>query len=132
MELNDISFKIIGSAYKVHKALGSGLLESTYEACLAHDLIKEGLKVEQQRLLPVYFDCLTLDTGYRIDLFVEGCVIVELKSVAAIEAIHKAQVLTYLKLSNAPLGLLLNFNVMDMKKGITRLVHGDLKNISDD
>lgn len=132
MELNEISFKIIGSAYKVHKALGPGLLESTYEACLVHDLIKEGLKVEQQKVLPVYFDGLMLDTGYRVDLFVEGCVMVELKSVAAIEAIHKAQVLTYLKLSNTPLGLLLNFNVMDMKKGIIRLVHGDLKNISDD
>lgn len=131
MELNDISFKIIGSAYKVHKALGPGLLESTYEACLVHDLIKEGLKVEQQKALPVYFDGLALDTGYRVDLFVEGSIIVELKSVTAIEPIHKAQVLTYLKLSNAPLGLLLNFNVMDMKKGIIRLVHGDLKSISD-
>ncbi len=113
---------IIGCAYKVHSALDPGLLESTYEVCLMHELVDEGLKVEQQKSLPVVYNDIKLDAGYRIDLLVEGEIIVELKAVDAIADIHKAQLLTYLKLSGKEVGLLMNFNVTDMKKGITRLV----------
>ena len=122
MKTNDITYKIIGCIYKVHSTLGPGLLESTYEVCLVHELINEGLRVEQQKLLPVIYNEIKLDAGYRIDLLVENEIIVELKSVDAIADIHKAQVLTYLKLSGKEVGLLVNFNVTDMKKGITRLV----------
>ncbi|SMO39571.1 GxxExxY protein [Saccharicrinis carchari] len=122
MELNDISYKIIGCVYKVHTELGPGLLESSYEVCLAHELLKEGLKVERQKSLPVVYDGIKLDAGYRIDLLVENLIILELKSVDEIAPIHKAQLMTYLKLSGLKLGLLLNFNVLDMKKGINRIV----------
>ncbi|MGE0021352.1 MAG: GxxExxY protein [Draconibacterium sp.] len=98
------------------------MLESTYEVCLEYELIKRGFKVERQKALPVIYDDKKLDAGYRIDLLVEDSIIVELKSVAAIEPIHKAQIMTYLKLSELSLGLLLNFNVTDMKKGINRFV----------
>lgn len=120
--LNLLSYEIIGAAYQVHTELGPGLLESTYEVCLEYELNKRGFKVERQKSLPVIYDEIKLDAGYRIDLLVEDSIIVELKSVSAIEPIHKAQVLTYLKLSEIKLGLLLNFNVTDMKNGIKRLV----------
>ena len=120
--LNSLSYEIIGAAYQVHSELGPGLLESTYEVCLEYELIKRGFKVERQKALPVIYDDKKLDAGYRIDLLVEDSIIVELKSGAAIEPIHKAQILTYLKLSELSLGLLLNFNVTDMKKGINRFV----------
>lgn len=120
--LNSLSYEIIGTAYQVHSELGPGLLESTYEGCLEYELIKRGFKVERQKALPVIYDDKKLDAGYRIDLLVEDSIIVELKSVAAIEPIHKAQIMTYLKLSELSLGLLLNFNVTDMKKGINRFV----------
>ncbi len=120
--LNSLSYEIIGAAYQVHSELGPGLLESTYEVCLEYELIKRGFKVERQKPLPVIYDEIKLDAGYRIDLLVEDSIIVELKSVAAIESIHKAQIMTYLKLSEMSLGLLLNFNVTDMKKGINRFV----------
>ncbi len=120
--LNSISYEIIGAAYQVHSELGPGLLESTYEVCLEYELTKRGFKVERQKALPVIYDEIKLDAGYRIDLLVEDSIIVELKAVAAIDPIHKAQVLTYLKLSDLQLGLLLNFNVTDMKKGINRFV----------
>jgi GxxExxY protein len=120
--LNSLSYEIIGAAYQVHSELGPGLLESTYEVCLEYELIKRGFKVERQKALPVIYDDKKLDAGYRIDLLVEDSIIVELKSVAAIEPIHKAQIMTYLKLSELSLGLLLNFNVTDMKKGINRFV----------
>jgi len=122
MELNDISYKIIGCAYKVHSELGPGLLESTYEVCLEYELLKVGLKVERQKSLPVIYDDIKLDAGYRIDLLVENLIILELKAVEDIHPIHKAQLMTYLKLSGKKLGLLLNFNVTDMKKGITRII----------
>ncbi|MBL0309793.1 MAG: GxxExxY protein [Bacteroidetes bacterium] len=122
MKTNDITYKIIGCAYKVHSALGPGLLESTYEVCLVHELVKEGLSVEQQKSLPVVYDGIKLEAGYRIDLLVENEIILELKSVDAIAEIHKAQILTYLKLSGKEIGLLINFNVTDMKKGISRLI----------
>jgi len=106
----------------VHATLGPGLLESTYEVCLEHEWLKAGLKVERQKALPVVYDDLKLDAGYRIDLLVNGQVILELKSIDEIAPIHKAQVMTYLKLSGLKIGLLLNFNVLDMKKGINRII----------
>ncbi len=121
-ELNKISYDIIGCAYRVHSRLGPGLLESTYEACLEYELLKMGYKVERQKALPIVYDEVKLDTGYRIDLLVENEVIVDNKSVDAIAPIHKAQVMTYLKLSEKKLGLLINFNVMDLKKGINRII----------
>lgn len=120
--LNQISYDIIGAAYKVHSALGPGLLESTYEVCLEYELIKMGYKVERQKPLPVIYDEICLDAGYRIDLLVEDSVIVELKSVNEMILLFKAQLMTYLKLAELNLGLLMNFNVTDMKKGITRIV----------
>jgi GxxExxY protein len=122
MELNDLTYKILGCAYKVHSELGPGLLESTYEVCLVHELLKAGLTVEQQKLLPVVYDNIKLDAGYRIDLLVNGLVILELKSVEKLAPIHKAQVMTYLKLSGLKLALLLNFNVIQMKSGIKRII----------
>lgn len=121
-ELNDISYKIIGCAYKVHSELGPGLLESTYEVCLEYELLKNDILVERQRSLPVIYDKIKLDAGYKIDLLVEGRIILELKSVDEIAPIHKAQLITYLKLYGLKLGLLLNFNVTDMKKGIHRII----------
>jgi GxxExxY protein len=123
MELNEITGKIIECAIKVHKVLGPGLLESTYEVCLAHELKKAGLKVETQVFLPVVYDGIELDAGYRIDIIVEDKVIVELKTVESILPIHKAQTLTYLKLSNKKLGLLINFNVALLKNGIKRIAN---------
>lgn len=120
--LNLISYEIIGAAFHVHSELGPGLLESTYEVCLEYELIKRGFIVERQKSLPIKYDGKKLDALYRIDLLVEDSIVVELKSVAEIEPIHKAQMMTYLKLSNKKLGLLMNFNVIDMKKGIKRFV----------
>lgn len=121
-ELNDLSYIIIGCAYKVHSQLGPGLLESTYEVCLEHDLLEAGLSVVRQKELPVVYNDIKLNAGYRIDLLIENKIILELKSVEAIAPIHEAQLLTYLKLSGIKLGLLLNFNVTDMKTGILRRV----------
>jgi len=123
MELNEITEKVIGCAIKVHRALGPGLLESTYEVCLAHELVKEGLKVKTQVALPVIYDGLRLDAGYRIDVLVEDAVIVELKSIESLHPIHEAQVISYLKLSGKKIGLLINFNVKLLKSGIKRLVN---------
>lgn len=122
MEINDITYQIIGAAYKVHSNLGPGLLESTYEACLVYELQKLGLKVEPQKPLPVIYGDVKLEAGYRIDLLVENSVIIELKSVEAIADIHIAQILTYLKLSGRKIGLLINFNVKDLKQGIKRFI----------
>ncbi len=121
-DINKITYNIIGCAYKVHSALGPGLLESTYEACLAFELEEAGYKVENQKALPVVYKEIKLDIGYRIDLMVENKVIVELKSVEAINDVHVAQILTYLKLSNTKIGLLINFNVKDLKQGIKRFI----------
>ncbi len=120
--LNIISYDIIGASYKVHSALGPGLLESTYEICLEYELLKIGYKVERQKPLPITYDEVRLDAGYRIDLLVQDSVIVELKSVHEMLPIFNAQLMTYLKLTKLKLGLLLNFNVADMKKGIIRIV----------
>ncbi|MBK9591900.1 MAG: GxxExxY protein [Crocinitomicaceae bacterium] len=110
MTENDLSAKIIGAAIEVHKQLGPGLLESTYEICLAFELKELGLEVKQQVALPVVYKDVKLDAGYRIDLIVENKVIVEIKSVEALADIHTAQLLTYLKLKDIKLGLLINFN----------------------
>jgi GxxExxY protein len=121
---NEISHSVIAAALKVHSALGPGLLESAYEACLAHELRKAGLTVEIQVGLPVVYDGIKLDIGYRIDMLVNDLVVVELKSVEEISRIHVAQVLSYMKLSKKQLGLIINFNVLHLKDGIKRLVEG--------
>ena len=117
-----MTYQIIGCVFKVHSELGPGLLESTYEVCLEYELAQAGLSVERQKLLPVIYGDIKLDAGYRIDLLVNNEVLLELKSVDEIAPIHKAQIMTYLKLSGLKLGLLLNFNVKDMKKGINRII----------
>jgi GxxExxY protein len=124
MDINQISGKIIAAAMKVHSALGPGLLESAYEACLLHELRKLGFKVFSQLTLPLHYDGLTIDAGYRIDIMVEDRVIVELKAVEKILPIHEAQIISYLKLSNKKLGLLINFNVVHLKNGIKRIANG--------
>jgi GxxExxY protein len=121
-KLNDISYKIIGCAYAVHSELGPGLLESTYETCLEYELLEQGLKVERQKPLPVVYKEIKLNAGYRIDLLVEDEIIIEVKSCEAIAPIFEAQLLTYLKLANKKLGLLINFNTKDLKQGIMRRV----------
>lgn len=122
--LNLISEKIIGGAIKVHKTLGPGLLESTYETCLHHELEKIGFAVERQKILPVFYDGMTIDNGYRIDLLVEGQIVIELKAVEKVLPVHEAQLLSYLRLSNSSLGLLINFNTKYLKDGIYRVVNG--------
>jgi GxxExxY protein len=123
MEINDITGQIIDAAMKVHTALGPGLLESAYEACLAHELRKRGLKVNVQLELPIEYDGVRLDVGYRIDLLIENAVIVELKAVSEIRPIHEAQLLSYLKLSKKKIGLLINFHVLRLKDGIKRMAN---------
>ena len=123
MELNEISKNIIGAAMQVHSTLGPGLLENTYEACLKYELQKRGFKVLSQIGLPVIYDDVKIDLGYRLDLIVEDSVIVELKAVNKITPVHEAQLLSYLKLSERRLGLLINFNVLHLKDGITRRVN---------
>lgn len=120
MELNELTEKIIGCAIKVHRVLGPGLLESTYEVCLVHEIKKTGLKVERQVSLPIIYDGIKLDAGYQLDVLVEDTIILELKSVESLMPIHEAQLLTYLKLANKKLGLLINFNVTLLKNGIKR------------
>jgi GxxExxY protein len=122
MKLNDLTYEIIGCAYKVHSNLGPGLLESTYEVCLEFELNKLGFTVQRQVALPVVYEEIKLDAGYRIDLIINNQVIIEIKSVDTLAPIHTAQVLTYLKLSEIKLGLLINFNNTDLKKGIKRLI----------
>ena len=124
MELNEISGQVVDAAMKVHTALGPGLLENAYEACLEHELGKRGLRVKRQVALPVVYDGVQIDLGYRLDLLVEDAVIVELKAADRIAPIHEAQLLSYLKLSGKKLGLLINFNVLHLKDGIRRMVNG--------
>ena len=122
MEINQITHEILDSAFKVHSALGPGLLESAYQACLVYELKKKGLDVEVEKALPLVYEEVRLDYGYRIDIIVENNVIVELKSVDAFTDVHIAQILTYLKLSKKKVGLLLNFNVKSLKSGIKRVI----------
>ena len=124
MDENKLSNKIVGAAIEVHRTLGPGLLESTYEECLCHELSLEQIPFERQAMLPIVYKGNRLDCGYRVDIIVDNKVILELKYVAERQPIHKAQLLTYLKLSGLKLGLLLNFNVLQMKDGINRLVKG--------
>ncbi len=118
----DLTEKIIGAAVRVHQVLGPGLLESVYETCLAHELAKIALGVQRQAPLPVSYDGLSLDAGFRLDLIVEGSVIVELKAIEKVLPIHEAQLMTYLRLSGIKVGLLINFNVLRLTDGIKRRV----------
>ena len=122
-ELNQVTRIIIGAAIDVHKAPGPGLLESAYEACLAYEIMERGLSVERQRPLPLIYKAVTLDCGYRLDLLVEDAVIVEVKAVDEFVPIHKAQLLSYLKLSGCKVGLRINFNSLVLKHGIRRLAN---------
>ncbi|MFO1475184.1 MAG: GxxExxY protein [Verrucomicrobiota bacterium] len=122
MQFEELSNRLIGCAIEVHRALGPGLLESAYEHCLAHELALQKIPFQAQVPLPVCYKGMAIDCGYRLDLMVDRGIIVELKSVANIDPIHKAQLLTYMKLANVRVGLLLNFNVSLLKDGITRLI----------
>ena len=123
MTENELSNITIGRALKVHSALGPGLLESAYEACLQYELLKLGLFAETQKKLPLVYESVKLECGYRIDLWVERRLIVDVKSVEAIHPVHVAQVLTYLRLTDCRLGLLINFKVMHLRDGIRRVVN---------
>lgn len=124
MEMNkeEVFKKILDCSFQVHNALGPGLLENAYEECLYYELTQSGLKVEKQKALPLVYKEVKLETGYRIDLIVENSIIIEIKSVESLTDIHLAQILTYLKLSNCKLGLLVNFNVRHLKDGIKRVI----------
>ena len=122
MERNEISGAIVDAAMKVHSAYGPGLLESAYAACLRHELIKRGLKVVSEVPVPVVYDGIKLDAGYKLDLLVEDTVVVELKAIEALAPIHKAQIISYLKLAHKPIGLLINFHSLHLKDGIKRFV----------
>jgi len=122
MELNDISGEIVRAAITVHAALGPGLLEGAYRACVRHELSKHGLRSEVEVALPLTYDGLTIDIGYRLDLVVEDAVIVELKTVSKLLPVHQAQLLSYLRLSHRRLGLLINFNVYRLLDGVKRMV----------
>lgn len=126
MTEDEISRIVFDSALKVHKALGPGLLESSYEECLFYELKKTGLKVEKQKPLPLIYEEVKLEVGYRIDIVIEDKFIVEIKSVEALNEVHLAQLLTYLKLSDCKLGLLINFNVKLLKDGVRRVINGTL------
>lgn len=119
----ELSHLIIGAAIEVHRELGPGLLESAYEECLCHELSMRGVRFQRQLELPVRYKALQLDCGYRMDLLVEEKIVLELKCVETIAPIHKAQLLTYLRLSNKAVGLLMNFNIAVMKDGIHRMVN---------
>ena len=123
MNENEISGKIIGEAIKIHRSLGPGLLESAYKECLFYNLLKTGLSVEKEKSMPFVFEEVKLDCGYRIDLLLENKVVIEIKSVEALNDVFMAQTLTYLKLGNFKLGLLINFNVSLLKDGIKRIVN---------
>lgn len=123
MTENEISYRVISCAIDIHKSLGPGLLESAYQECLFYKLRKEGLTVEKEKPMPLIYEEVHLDCGYRIDLLVENKVVIELKSVEALTDVHMAQTLTYMKLGDYKLGLLMNFNVNLLKNGIKRVVN---------
>ena len=123
MDINQLTGKVIGAAIEVHKASGPGLLESTYEECLCHELQLRKIAYERQKPLPIEYKGVRLDCGYRLDLLVQGKIILELKACEKIDPIHEAQLLTYLKLTGLNVGLLLNFNVPVMRDGIVRIVN---------
>lgn len=124
LPVNAVTEAIIGAAMSVHTALGPGLLEGAYEACVCHELVKAGYAVQRQVALPVFYDGLKIDAGYRIDLLVNDLVVVELKCIERIIGVHEAQILSYLKLSGKPVGLLINFHVRHLRDGIRRFVQG--------
>jgi GxxExxY protein len=123
MTENELSNVVIGEAIDVHSRLGPGLLESVYEECLVYKLIKAGLMVEKQKAIPLVFEEVKLECGFRCDILVENKLIIEVKAVEALSDVHLAQVLTYLKLTDVRLGLLMNFNVLRLKEGIRRVVN---------
>jgi GxxExxY protein len=123
MELNVITGTIVDAAFRVHRALGPGLMETAYRACLVHELRKRGLTVETEVRLPIAYDGIRLDVGYRIDLLVEDTVIVELKAVTRVLPIHEAQLLSYLRLCDRRVGLLINFHVVRFRDGVRRMVN---------
>lgn len=126
MNENEISKIIFDAGLKVHKALGPGLLESAYEECLYYELLQTGLYVEKQKPMPLIYEEVKMEVGYRIDIVVENKVVIEVKSVDALNEVHLAQVLTYLKLSNCKLGMLINFNTLLFKNGVKRVINGYL------
>ncbi len=126
MTENEIANKIIGYAIDIHKTLGPGLLESAYKECLFYRINKSGLFAEKEKAIPLFFEEVKLDCGYRLDILVMKKLVLEIKSVDALNDIHTAQVLTYLKLGNYKLGLLINFNVLLLKHGIKRIINGNL------
>ena len=118
----DVTSRIIGAAIEVHRELGPGLLENAYEECLCYELSQLGLRFERQVALPVQYKRIRLDCGYRADLVIEGCVLLELKAIESVTPVHEAQLLTYLRISQIKVGLLINFNLETLQKGITRRV----------
>ena len=124
MTENEVSHKVIGLAMEVHSALGAGLLENAYKECLFYKVRKAGLFIEKEKAMPLIFEEVKLDCGYRIDLLVENRIVIEIKSVEALHDVHLAQTLTYMKLGNYKLGLLMNFNVLQLRDGIKRVVNG--------
>src|SRR5215469_5567551 len=120
---NDLATVVIGAAITIHKTLGPGLLESAYKECLYYELISKGIYVEKEKPLPLVYKEIRMDCGYRLDLIVENKLIVEIKAVEALNDVHLAQVLTYLKVSGCKLGLLMNFNVLKVKDGVRRVIH---------
>jgi len=126
MTENELSKIVFEAGMKVHKVLGPGLLESAYEECLYYELQKCGLFVEKQKALPLIYEDVKLDAGYRVDLLVEKKLVIEIKSVEALNDLHLAQILTYLKLSGCKLGLLINFNTVLFKNGVKRVINGHL------
>jgi len=124
MTENEIANKVIGLAIDIHKQLGPGLLESVYKECLYYKIVKSGIAVEKEKPMPLVFEEVRLDCGYRIDILVEGKLVVEIKSVDGLNDIHLAQTLTYLKLGNYKLGILINFNVIMLKDGLRRVANG--------
>jgi GxxExxY protein len=131
MDIEEVARQIVDAAIRVHRELGPGLLESAYQTCLCYELRKRGLQVECEVVLPIFYDSVQIDTGYRADMLVENCIIVENKTVGEIAPIHQAQIITYLKLSGMHVGFLLNWNVPLMKDGIKRIVN-QLPNRVDD
>lgn len=123
MEINNLSYKVIGLAMEVHKQLGPGLLESAYQECLFYEIKNAGIYVEKEKALPIVYKNIKLDHGYRIDLLIEKQLVIELKTVECFTDVHFAQILTYLKLGNYPLGLLMNFDSKVLKNNIKRFIH---------
>ena len=122
-ELNEITGSIIEFAIKVHKALGPGMLEGAYEICLTHELVQHGFTVERQKKLPILYDGIRLDAGYRLDLLVNDSVIVEVKAVERLNPVHEAQLLSYLRMTDKRLGLVINFNMKMLRDGVKRVVN---------